>query len=307
MKSYLLPTSIPLHDTVQLQNIENEKIDVNNDNVIINNNTKYLSPLRYPGGKSWLMPTIRQWLKYYYNNNQYLTLIEPFLGGGIVSLSALNESLCLRAVSAEIDPDIAAVWKTILGKKNEWLANRIVKFDFDIENINEVLASPTTRVHQTAFKTILRNRISRGGIIAPGAGLLKSGESSRGLSSRWYAQTIANRIRAIVKYKDSLTFKEGDGMRLINEWAYKENSIFFIDPPYPEVGNRLYTYHALNHDKLFKRMSLISAPFLMTYNDVYEVRRLARKYRFECIGIEMKNTHHEQRKELLITKSREWI
>jgi len=35
------------------------------------------SPLRYPGGKTWLIPHIRHWLK----STRSEILIEPFAGG----------------------------------------------------------------------------------------------------------------------------------------------------------------------------------------------------------------------------------
>src|SRR5438270_820835 len=46
------------------------------------------SPFRYPGGKTWLVPRIRQWLK-----QPVREFIEPFAGGGIVSLTVAAEKL----------------------------------------------------------------------------------------------------------------------------------------------------------------------------------------------------------------------
>ncbi|HHE40829.1 MAG TPA: hypothetical protein ENL10_04935 [Candidatus Cloacimonetes bacterium] len=42
------------------------------------------SPFRYAGGKTWLVPRIRSWLSE--RGGLEKTLIEPFAGGGIVSL-----------------------------------------------------------------------------------------------------------------------------------------------------------------------------------------------------------------------------
>ena len=61
------------------------------------------SPLRYPGGKTWLIPHIREWLV----TTRPKILIEPFSGGGIVSLTAVMEKLVERAVMVEIDHDVA--------------------------------------------------------------------------------------------------------------------------------------------------------------------------------------------------------
>ena len=43
------------------------------------------SPFRYPGGKTWLVPTIRKWLKSL--SLKPSLFVEPFVGGGIVSLT----------------------------------------------------------------------------------------------------------------------------------------------------------------------------------------------------------------------------
>ncbi|MDQ5908308.1 MAG: adenine methylase, partial [Pseudomonadota bacterium] len=49
------------------------------------------SPFRYPGGKTWFVPTFRKWIQ----SLDYKPdlLVEPFTGGGIISLTALFENL----------------------------------------------------------------------------------------------------------------------------------------------------------------------------------------------------------------------
>ena len=68
------------------------------------------SPLRYPGGKTWLVPHIRAWLA----ETRPKVLIEPFAGGGIVTLTAVMEHLAERAILVELDRDVAAFWKAAL-------------------------------------------------------------------------------------------------------------------------------------------------------------------------------------------------
>ena len=85
------------------------------------------SPFRYPGGKTWLIPVVRRWLGYFKQDE--ITLVDCFAGGGIVSLTAAFENLAKHIVMIELDEDVAAVWKTILGEDNEWLANKIFTFE----------------------------------------------------------------------------------------------------------------------------------------------------------------------------------
>src|SRR5438552_126943 len=47
------------------------------------------SPFRYPGGKTWLVPYIREWL--HSKRQRPSRLIEPFAGGAIISLTSAFE------------------------------------------------------------------------------------------------------------------------------------------------------------------------------------------------------------------------
>ena len=71
------------------------------------------SPFRYPGGKTWLVPYIRSWLKSL--KTRPTLFVEPFAGGGIVSLTVAAENLAERGLMVELDGQVAAVWQTILG------------------------------------------------------------------------------------------------------------------------------------------------------------------------------------------------
>ena len=84
------------------------------------------SPLRYPGGKTWLVPHIRKWL----DHTKPEILIEPFAGGAIVSLTAVMEDLAPAAVMVEIDRDVAAFWRSAL-ESGAALGKRVRRFEAD--------------------------------------------------------------------------------------------------------------------------------------------------------------------------------
>src|SRR5687767_638626 len=71
------------------------------------------SPFRYPGGKTWLVPYVRQWLRSLVTKPAEFA--EPFAGGGIVGLSMLFDELATRVSLVELDEQIASVWKVMLG------------------------------------------------------------------------------------------------------------------------------------------------------------------------------------------------
>lgn len=261
------------------------------------------SPFRYPGGKTWLVPWIREWMRSFPPDVHF---IEPFAGGGIVSLTVAFEDLAHSITMVELDEEVAAVWETIFQGHGDWLADRILHFEFTPENVRREMTLEARDVCSMAFKTILRNRILHGGILARGAGQMKNGENGRGLASRWYPQTLYRRIRAIDRVKHKITFIRGDAFPVIESHLDTPSAVFFIDPPYTVAGRRLYTHSEIDHERLFTLASRIKGHFMMTYDDTTEVRLLAEKFGLPYRSIPMKTTHHLKKYELIITDSAEW-
>jgi len=261
------------------------------------------SPFRYPGGKTWLIPTVRQWLK---PVKPVHLLIEPFVGGGIVSLTAAFENLSNHIVMGEIDEEVASVWEVILNGQNDWLADKILNFELTLDNVNRELTNTEKETKDLAFCTILKNRIYHGGIIAKGSGLIKHGENGKGIASRWYAKTLADRIRAINLIKHKISFIQADALKVIEENSKSKNTFFFIDPPYTIAGKRFYTHFDIDHEKLFYLVSKIEGRFMLTYDDTEYIRQLANKYNLSFRTISMKTTHHLEKKEIIISDNFNW-
>lgn len=262
------------------------------------------SPFRYPGGKTWLIPTVRQWLKQ--ENKTVSTLVEPFAGGGIVSLTAAFEKLADKIIMVELDEEIAAVWKVIFNDKNKWLADKIYTFELSLSNVKAEFENPHKQLQDIAFCTILKNRIFHGGILAKGSGMIKNGENGKGISSRWYPKTLHDRIRAIGYVKTKIDFIPGDAFEVMEKNKDNENAYFFIDPPYTVAGKRLYTYFDIDHERLFELTSNIKGKFMLTYDDTSEIRHLADKYNLLYRTIPMKTTLHNKKNELIISDNFRW-
>lgn len=267
------------------------------------------SPFRYPGGKTWLVPRIRQWLNSLPNTPK--EFIEPFVGGGIISLTVAFEQLANHVTMVELDEQVAAVWQTILNGDADWLANEIINFEMSAEAVVEVLSSEPLLLKHKAFQTIVKNRVNRGGILARGAGMIKQGEKGKGLKSRWYPETLKRRILQIAEIRDRITFIAGDGLEIIPQNTNRPDTVFFLDPPYTaagkKAGKRLYNYAHLNHQQLFDVASKIAGNFLMTYDNTQEVKAWANYYGFDWQAVAMKNTHHAKMTELLIGRNLDWL
>jgi len=264
------------------------------------------SPFRYPGGKTWLVPIIRRWLRNLTQKPR--EFFEPFAGGGIVALTVACEALAEHVTMVELDEDVASVWQVILNGDAEWLAERIVEFEISVESVKAELAREPRNLREKAFQTILKNRVYHGGILAPGSGLTKNGENGKGIRSRWYPQTLQKRILNIAVHRERIRFTQGDGLTCISANADRKDAVFFIDPPYTAAGKmagkRLYKYNELDHCRLFSLTRKISGEFIMTYDNADGVRELARRHGFAVTEIPMKNTHHATMFELLISKEK---
>lgn len=262
------------------------------------------SPFRYPGGKTWLVPTARKWFA---KASVGSHLIEPFAGGGIISLTAAAEHYFENVTMVEIDEDMAAAWQTILSDECQWLIKQISNFKVSVDNIHEVLAHADDGIKERGFATIVRNRTNHGGILAKGSGQIKAGENGKGLGSRWYASTLIKRINDVHRISDRITFIYGDAFDIMEQNVEDENAFFFIDPPYTIAGRRLYNHHIVNHRKIFELANRMKGHFLMTYDNTNEVRCWAEEYALPYISIPMQTRQLVKKEEILISNNFEWL
>jgi len=267
------------------------------------------SPFRYPGGKTWFVPTFRRWMARM--NPKPRMLVEPFAGGGIISLTALFENLVERAVMVELDDEVASVWESVVSGDAEWLANRILRFRMTREAVLQELKKTPATTREKAFQTILKNRTLHGGILAEGSRFIRYGENGKGIRSRWYPVTLAKRLLNLNHVASRIDFRCDDGLKVMLQLAGNADAVYFIDPPYTaggkRAGRRLYKHYDLDHERLFTTCESLKGDFLMTYDDAEEVKEMARRHGFQMRLIPMTNTHHATMRELVIGRDLSWM
>jgi len=261
------------------------------------------SPLRYPGGKTWLIPHIRAWLQ----ADRPDLLIEPFAGGATAALTAVMEERAAQAVMIEIDRDVAAFWRAALDS-GATLCEWIRQFEPTLDRVRALEQSSPTGITEHGFRTLVLNRTRHGGVLAPGATFCKTGENGKGLGSRWYPETLVQRLVQIQDHADRLTFIEGDGLQLLPLLLRGggRGAAVFIDPPYTaaggkQAGARLYAHSRIDHAALFALLADHGVNFLMTYDAAPEIVDLVHHPGFCAAALSMKTGHHIRRAELVIT------
>jgi DNA adenine methylase len=246
------------------------------------------SPLRYPGGKTWMIPRLRAWLA---SRSRPAVFLEPFAGGASLGCTVLMEDLADQVVLVELDLRVATFWQVLFGDQGLELADRMLSTDLLTELV-PILAGDPTEPLELAWRTLVHNRVSHGGVLAPGGGVMKTGEQGRGVLSRWYPKTLHDRIVALHQKRDRVTVIHGDGLATMARYLGREDVSAFIDPPYTAggkgAGKRLYLHHQLDHPELF-RLTAGLRDAVMTYGPSQEVQNLAQQYGLEALPIAMKS------------------
>ena len=264
-----------------------------------------LSPFRYPGGKSRLRETIINWIRDLGFRPTHF--IEPFAGGASVGLAVAELDLADHITLAEIDPDVSAVWEVVLNGQADAFANRIRNFELTHTSAAEIVASKTTNQLSRAFRCLLLNRISRGGIMAAGSGWLNQGENGNGIHSRWYPETLAQRVELTRALRTKITFVEGDGLDLLRNFINDRRAVAFVDPPYVVrgrgAGARLYSYCDVDCDKLFEIIRAFCGGMVITYHRSVVVERLAGESGLERHTVTVQTGHSRCKRELIMYKA----
>ena len=252
--------------------------------------TRTVTPLRYPGGKSALHNLVCDIL--YANELDSGHYVEPFAGGGGLALSLLFEGVIHQVHLNDIDPAIAAFWRSILAHNDE-ICDMIMSTPVTIDEWHvqrslyaDLLGSDDNL--RLGFATLFLNRTNRSGIVK-GAGVI-GGLRQAGdylLDCRFNKPDLIKRIKRIAKYRDQVHFTQLDAPTFIRgiEKSLSQRSLIFADPPYYGKGVRLYTsfYKPEDHVALAACMLKFNTHWITTYDscsEIAEIYKLRRQYEF---------------------------
>lgn len=252
--------------------------------------TRTASPLRYPGGKSALHNLVSEIL--YANRLEGGHYAEPFAGGSGLALSLLFDGVVREVHLNDVDPAIAAFWRTTLDQTTE-LCELIDATPVTIEEWH-LQKRAYKNLHDSnddlrlAFATLFLNRTNRSGIIK-GAGVI-GGLSQNGnylLDCRFNKPDLIKRIKRISKYRHRIHFTQLDALDFLPqvEKNLPQRSLIFADPPYYGKGANLYTsyYKPEDHSILAESMMKVASPWIATYDncpEIAEIYQRRRQYEF---------------------------
>lgn len=235
---------------------------------------RYLSPLRYPGGKARLASFVGNLIKE--QPTRPTTYVEPFAGGGAVALRLLYNEVVDEVILNDLDPGVAAFWRAVMNQPTELTALiRSCKPTIDEWHVQqERHASPSGDDVELGFATFFLNRTNRSGILdaRPIGGFNQKGDW--GIAARYNGVELAERVERIARYGSRITIREMDGVELIRQHISESRCFIYADPPYLGDGERLYlnTLTWADHVRLAEHLHS-GGRWLLTYDDDPRVPR----------------------------------
>lgn len=231
---------------------------------------RYLSPLRYPGGKGRLSPYIARLL--HAQVPRPTSYAEPFAGGAGAALRLLVDEEVRSIKINDLSPGIAAFWRCVFDD-TERFAQRVERQHVTIDVWHEMMAIYRDPDRQSdldlGFATFFLNRCNRSGILdaRPIGGLDQSGRWK--IDARYNHTSLAERIRFLGEYRRRVTVTQLDGREFIRQLDCGDsNTLLYVDPPYLVQGADLYldALSARDHAELSELLRSIGLPWLLTYD-----------------------------------------
>lgn len=241
------------------------------------NNKYHYSPLRYPGGKTFLFPFFDKVIKD--NKLEGIIYVEPFAGGAGAALALLFLEKVDHIVINDLDRAIYSFWKSAIFNSEKF----IKKINSTPINIKEwrkqkaIYHDAKAKQLDRGFATFYLNRTNVSGILdgGPIGGVKQLGKYK--INARFNKEKLIEKIRQLSQYKNRITVTNKDGLDLITEYLSQKNAFIYLDPPYYEKGSTLYLNHYKKDDHQCLAEKLNKSPdafWLLTYDNKKEIKSL---------------------------------
>ncbi len=237
------------------------------------------TPLRYPGGKSQLLPFVVELLRE--NDLLYGEYAEPFAGGAGLALSLLLQGYVDRIHINDIDPAIHAFWYSVLHHTSELcelIESTAVTMDAWHEQRQLLAGDAAVSTLKRGFATFFLNRTNRSGILKGGVIGGYSQASPYPLDCRFNKKDLIRKIRRIASYRSQVNLTCLDAIAFLGEVVPNSGTRLLVnlDPPYFTRGPELYMnfYRPGDHERLAQAVQSLGKHWMVTYDDAPEIRQL---------------------------------
>jgi len=195
---------------------------------------RVLSPLRYPGAKRLLLPSIRYLLPEHVD-----LLIEPFAGGASVALAMLDEGRAGQVILGDADPLVSAFWASAVHRPDE-LIERMRAETPSVERWDFWRAAEPSDELEAACKCLFLNRTSFSGVLHSEAGPLggRAQTAPHTIGCRFGRDGLERRIRYVAELGAGgrIEVVAGPWQQTVAHTTATAGAVVYADPPYIEKG-----------------------------------------------------------------------
>lgn len=246
--------------------------------------SKFVSPLRYPGGKLKVVDYVKQLLEA--NDLCGGTYIEPYAGGASVALSLLYSQHASRIKINDIDRSIYAFWYCVLNETDAF-CQRISDTPVNMgtwELQREVQKhKKDADLLDLGFSTFFLNRTNRSGILNGGVIGGKEQNGNFKIDARYNKKDLIARIEHIAGYEDLIEVTSMDAVELIKRYKRTPaaKTFCYLDPPYYVKGRDLYLNYYSNDDHIAiaEAIKKYKGEWIISYDAVPFLKDLYKDYR----------------------------
>lgn len=250
---------------------------------------QFVTPLRYPGGKGRLSQCVADLIRA--NGLEGGHYVEGYAGGAGVALTLLQLEYASHIHINDLNPSIHAFWHAVLNDTDRLVgrirARRISMAEWHRQQAVQKASDPEPL--DLAYSTFFLNRTNRSGIILGGVIGGKDQGGPYTLDARFNKQDLTNRIERIASLRHRISLYNLDARELIENVlpTITRRAFVYLDPPYYVKGRGLYQNHYLHDDHVViaKSVGRIRQPWIVSYDNVPQIRMLYKKYRAITFGL----------------------
>lgn len=246
--------------------------------------SKYVSPLRYPGGKLKVVDYVKQLMEV--NDLRGGTYIEPYAGGASVALSLLFDKYAGKIKINDKDRAIYAFWYAVLNETDSLC--RLINdtpVTMDVWQAQHELQKHKDEVDllELGFSTFFLNRTNRSGILNGGVIGGKNQDGNFKMDARFNKKDLIERIEHVAGYAELIELTSMDAVALIKRYKRTPaaKTFCYLDPPYYVKGQDLYMnyYRDEDHKDIAEAIQKFKGQWIISYDAVDFISELYRDYR----------------------------
>lgn len=263
-----------------------------------------ISPLRYPGGKSYLYGRLRAIIRA--NELTSSTYVEPYAGGAGAALGLLVTGQVKRIVINDLDPAIYAFWTAVVTEPkafSQMVQSAILNIKEWIRQKDIYLTDSRDEYLRLGFATFYLNRTNRSGALNGGPIGGKDQTGNYKIDARFNKETLLERLRLIALHSNRISVSNADGISIIEKYSTDPSALIYADPPYFEKAGSLYlnSFEESDHAALASCLnSLGDTRWILTYDNVPQVAALYSGRRRQLVSLNYSAHRVMKTKEIMI-------